>query len=47
MAVLIATSWLLLTAYIAYAVYLTGIPTSVSDTYYQLKKRRRRGGYFR
>lgn len=38
MAVLIATSWLLLTAYIVYAVYLTGIPTSVSDTYYQLKK---------
>ena len=38
MAVLIVTSWLLLTAYIIYAVYLTGIPTSVSDTYYQLKK---------
>lgn len=39
-------SLILLTAYIAYAVHTCGIPTSISDTYYQLEKHGRKKWLF-
>lgn len=43
---LYAISLLTITAYIAYAVSVCGVPWSLSDTYYQLKKRNRPEGLF-
>lgn len=39
-------SLILLTAYIAYAVIYCGMPSSLSDTYYQLEKHDRKKGLF-
>ena len=44
--ILTIISLLLLTAYIAYAVIFCGVPSSLSDTYYQLEKHGRKKWLF-